>query len=74
MAISMCGMKVTITMKPKEDWLNSTMTGSKGLCYNTALLEGQTTGLEASTHSRTYRESCFKRDSEQVRIIILSLM
>lgn len=43
----MYGVEVSITMKSKDkDWLNSTMTDSKGLCYNTALLERQTEELE----------------------------
>lgn len=59
MAISMYGVEVSITMKSKDkDWLNSTMTDSKGLCYNTALLERQTEESEASPHSRTCMESC----------------
>lgn len=65
----MYDVEVNITMKSKEkDWLNSTMTGSKGLFYNTALLERQTAGLEASTHSRTCMESCSHRERVRFKI------
>lgn len=62
----MYGVEVNITMKSKEKgWLNSTMTGSKGLflnIYNTALLEKKTAGLEVSMHSTTCMESCSHRE------------
>ena len=61
----MYGVEVNITMKSKEkDWLNSTMTGSKGLFffYNAALFERKTAGLAVSMHITTCMESCSHRE------------
>lgn len=65
----MYGVEANITIKSKEkDWLNSTMTGSKGLFYNTALLARKTAGLEVSMHSTTCMESCSHRERVRFKI------